>query len=84
MPVRRPVSALTDVLERHVPYASSLRDDMLCLVCLNPTEDVGSQRCGEFATAADWAAHVQDQIRAAGLTITRRATAAEETTEAMF
>lgn len=80
----RPVSALTDVLERHVPYASSLRDEMLCLVCLNPTEDVGSRRCGEFATVADWAAHVQAEIRAAGLTVTRRATAAQVDAEALF
>jgi len=78
------VSALTDLLERHVPYASTLRDDMLCLVCLNPTEDVGARRCGEFPTALAWAQHVEQELRAAGLKVVRRATAAEEATEAMF
>lgn len=67
------MSAFTDLLERHVPYASQHRDNVLCLICLDPTAGAGDRRCGEFPSSSAWAAHVEQELRKAGLTVTRRA-----------
>lgn len=79
------MSAFTDLLERHVPYASHNRDGVVCLVCLDDINrsdlTVG---CGEFATTADWALHVEAELRAAGLKVTKRAVADEQPDGALF
>jgi hypothetical protein len=69
------MSAFTDLLERHVPYASTNRDGVVCLECLNVRD---ARRCGEYATAAAWAAHVEAELAAAGLKTVRRASAAAD------
>jgi hypothetical protein len=66
--------AFTELLERHVPYASHHLRHVVCLTCLNPAE---GNTCGEYATAADWATHIEAELRAAGLKITRRKPAPE-------
>jgi hypothetical protein len=72
------MSALTDLLERHAPYASKRVDNTLCLICL----DAGGH--GEFPTITEWAEHVEAELRAAGLKVTRRAAVADDQTEAML
>lgn len=72
------MSAFTELLARHAPYASKRVDNTLCLICL----DAGGH--GEYPTITEWAEHVQDELRAAGLKVVRQAADAEEQTEAMF
>jgi hypothetical protein len=68
------VSALADLLERHVPYASTNREGLLCLTCVDVQAD---SRHGEYPTSAAWAAHVEAELRAAGLAVTRPSRNAE-------
>lgn len=72
------MSALTDLLERHAPYASKRVDNTLCIICL----DAGGH--GEFATITAWAEHVEAELKAAGLKVARAKAEPEPATEAMF
>lgn len=74
------MSALTELLERHVPYASVHRHGLLCLQCVD-TKDGSSH--GEYNTSHEWALHIEDEIRDAGLQITRADTTPQQA-EALF
>lgn len=73
------MSALTDLLERHVPYIPA--SDAIGLQC---HECLDGRGAGEFATTAAWALHIEAELKAAGLKVTRRAAADDEATGALF
>lgn len=72
------MSAFTDLLARHIPYASTRRSGVQCLGCLDGTGN------GEYPDTAGWAAHVETELTRAGLRVTKRPPAPEPIAAALF